>query len=122
MPDRKPNRVRIDAILNAIRKGEYDDKLPDIRAAIDARLDYKRKEVLKLVQAVYGDEYSVTLHRPKADIPQIKSGRFVDANAEPVPLSSAQDSEETAPESIDNGADGQGYESRSPVIGPFNPS
>lgn len=122
MPDRKPNRLRIDAILNAIRKGDYDDKLADIRAAVDARLDHKRKEVLKLVQEVYGDEYSVTLQRPKADIPPIKSGRFVNADAAPVTSAFGQDAEISGDDSASEDSDPQGIESRSPIIGPFNPS
>lgn len=130
MPDRKQNRVRIDAILNAIKKGEYDDKLPEIKSSVEARQEFKRQELLSLVQEVYGQDYTIAPQRPNGMIPR---GPRSDIKPHTSPPSDAigevggtvvqdalgEDSDfvPTAPE----GPDHRGFESRSPIIGPFNP-
>lgn len=63
-PERPTQRTRIDAILNAISKGEYDDKLVEIREAVQGRYDKKKAEVEALVKEVYGEDYAVV---PKRD-------------------------------------------------------
>ena len=68
---RKPNRPRIDAIVNAIGRGDYDDKLKDLRDAIDKRNEARRADVLALVHEVYGD--NVTITQPREAIE--RSGR-----------------------------------------------
>lgn len=62
MPEqrKRPTRTRIDTILNAIAKGEYDDKLSDIRDTVEARYAEKRAEVLEKVKEVYGPEFEIT--------------------------------------------------------------
>ena len=132
MPDRKTNRIRIDAILNAIRKGEYDDKLPDIRAAVDARLEHKRKEVLSLVQEVYGEGYTVISKR-SVPVTAMSSQRgntmtIESAGRGPVVEDDAPVTDPLGPEpqtppipQAPEGPDDRGIESRSPIIGPHNP-
>lgn len=121
MPERKQNRVRIDAISNAIRKGEYDDKLKDLRAAIDARLDHKRQEVLTLVQEVYGEDYVVTTKGPvfgnsgaSMRVLDIESASTRRPDEEP-PEADALGADPVIPGG-NGGAEDQ-YESRSPLIG-----
>lgn len=124
MPDRKQNRVRIDAISNAIRKGEYDDKLNDLRAAIDARLEHKRQEVLTLVQEVYGAEYVVAAKRPTfgnsgaaSMTPiELRSGGGAPPPDEEPPASDALGADPEIPGGS-GGAAADEYESRSPIIG-----
>lgn len=60
---RKPSRPRIDAIVNAIVRGDYDDKLKDLRDAIDTRNEARKAQVLALVQEVYGENVSITQPR-----------------------------------------------------------
>lgn len=64
---RKPSRPRIDAIINAIVRGDYDDKLKDLRDAIDKRNENRKAQVLALVHEVYGDQ--VTITQPRMPIP-----------------------------------------------------
>lgn len=124
MSDRKQNRVRIDAIANAIRKGEYDDKLKDLRAAIDARLDHKRQEVLSLVQEVYGEDYVVAAKRPalragNASVELRSSGtshRAPDGPDDDPPTTDALGADPVIPGG-NGGAAADEYESRSPIIG-----
>lgn len=62
----RSRRVRIDAIINSIVKGEYDDKLPELKAAIDERNKARQDDVLKLVAEVFGPEAVV---QNPADVP-----------------------------------------------------
>lgn len=120
MPDRKTNRIRIDAILNAIRKGEYDDKLPDIRAAVDGRIEHKRQEVLAMVKEVYGEGFEVAPSLTAAQRLQRAGGVLVkSAGAGPAPDPAPETELPTEQGTPD---DETGMESRSPIIGPFNPS
>lgn len=123
MPDRKQNRIRIDAITNAIRKGEYDDKLGVLRSAIDDRLAFKKQEVLSLVQEVYGEGFTVTQ--------QFQGGGLIRGGGQDVLLQSASRSASPVADApvadalgedpeIPDAAPGD-YESRSPVIGPYTP-
>ena len=64
---RKPSRPRIDAIVNAIVRGDYDDKLKDLRDAIDKRNENRKAQVLALVHEVYGENVSIT--QPRMPIP-----------------------------------------------------
>lgn len=52
-------RPRIDGFINAIRRGDYDDKLSEIRGAVNDRYDQKKAEVAELVREVYGDEAKI---------------------------------------------------------------
>jgi hypothetical protein len=56
---RKSHRPRIDAIVNAIVRGDYDDKLGDIRRAIDTRNEARRDAVLAQVREVWGEDAEV---------------------------------------------------------------
>jgi hypothetical protein len=60
-------RVRIDAIVNAIKRGEYDDRLGEIQEAITARNEERQEHVLKLVKEVYGNDFVVT--KPSSNPP-----------------------------------------------------
>jgi hypothetical protein len=60
---RKAHRPRIDAIINAILRGDYDDQLVNLRTAIDRRNEARREDVMALVHEVYGDSASVTMTR-----------------------------------------------------------
>lgn len=53
-------RIRIDSIINAIKKGEYDDRLSDIETAITERNVERQMHVLALVKEVYGNDFTVT--------------------------------------------------------------
>jgi hypothetical protein len=65
----KPRRPRIDAIINAILKGEYDDQLGNLRTAIDRRNEARRADVLALVHEVYGENVSITATRARGAQP-----------------------------------------------------
>lgn len=123
---RKTQRVRIDAITNAIRKGEYDDQLPQIRAALEDRLAHKRAEVEKLVAEVYGDDYTITPKRAEMTVPPSV------AAAPPPPEGWVDNTADLAPEAQQAGTvtvqgegvvhtgdpeDDPAFESRSPIIG-----
>ena len=102
---RKPNRPRIDAIVNAIVRGEYDDKLKDLLAAIDKRNEARKAQVLALVHEVYGE--NVTITQPRMPIPLAREladlgGTFPPArSARPNPFAEkAQAEQEEAEEEI----------------------
>jgi hypothetical protein len=59
-PRKRPARVRIDAIINSIKKGDYDDKLGDIKEAVALRYAEKRQELQERVLEVYGPDYEIT--------------------------------------------------------------
>lgn len=80
---RKPSRPRIDAILNAIVRGDYDDKLKDLRDAIDKRNENRKAQVLALVHEVYGDQ--VTITQPRMPIPLARE--LADLGTSPQPRS-----------------------------------
>lgn len=129
MADRKTNRIRIDAILNAIRKGEYDDKLADIRESVNARLEHKRQEVLVLVQEVYGEGFTVVSKRARGASPvTFASGGGVVRSAAPGPQSVSETAIELSGEELEGPVEvplveggGEEIESHSPIIGPYNP-
>jgi hypothetical protein len=58
-PARKAHRPRIDSIVNAIIKGEYDDKLIELTKAILARNEARKEAVMALVHEVYGNEAQI---------------------------------------------------------------
>lgn len=139
-PQRKPRRPRIDAIINAIVKGEYDDRLGALRDAIDKRNEARREDVLALVHEVYGENATVTgtrgtepmtLRQAKADLDRLEQ-QTVRRN----PFTEkAQAESELETSAVDTGTlgtvvrqppaagdepiqeDSDGYVSRSPVIG-----
>lgn len=63
MPDRKPQRPRIDTIIKAIEEGTYDDKLGEIQQAVSTRLEEKRQALLAQVQELYGPDAQITTAR-----------------------------------------------------------
>lgn len=120
MPERKQNRVRIDAILNAIRKGEYDDKLSDVQGAVNARLEHKRKEVLALVQEVYGEGFVVS--QKPAPLPNPGGISFRSGGSGPSPESPDATTPDDSPPVVELTEEEKDLESRSPIIGPHNPA
>jgi hypothetical protein len=117
MPERKPQRARIDGIVNAIKRGEYDDKLADLSDAIEDRRRDLREALLERIKEVYGVDYVVTKVQESAPIwTPGGSHPFVSSPGpnQPVDVDSAP---ESLPEPDDVPTDGD-YESRSPLIGP----
>lgn len=52
-------RPRLDAILRAISDGKYDDELADIGEAIAARVEFRKNELLKMVEEVFGEGHKI---------------------------------------------------------------
>lgn len=140
MAERKQARTRIDAICNAIRKGEYDDKLAEIQKAVSERTEVKRKELLALVQEVYGPNATIQQHLPSVGGTFPRGVAINSSGQPPWPESidlGGQQTEASALDAVEDettaqdaaqvimppeGPDENGFESRSPVIGPVNPS
>jgi hypothetical protein len=80
---KQARRIRKDAICNAIRKGEYDDVIPEIQAAIDARNDERKAAVEALVKEVYGEQFRVA--GPAAPNPVPSGGDADVPQPQPVP-------------------------------------
>lgn len=79
MAQNSQRRTRIDAIINAIVKGEYDDKLPELKAAIEERNKDRQDDVLKLVAEVFGPEAVVQNPAEPSNAPPPSSGNvFID--------------------------------------------
>lgn len=116
MSDQAKRRPRIDTILNAIKEGTYDDKLNDLQEALAARRKIKQEELLSLVQEVYGPNATIVQQKQQLGAATIQSAgsRSFEAAGEGEPGKLQEDLSEEA-EIPD-------IESRSPVIGPFNPS
>jgi len=61
MPERKkPQRARIDAIIAAIKKGDYDDKLSDLSEAIELRNGERQAALREKVLEVFGPGFEIT--------------------------------------------------------------
>ena len=124
---KKESRPRLDAILRAIKDGRYDDDMGVLQGAINDRQRVRQEAVLQLVQQTFGDGYTVTAQRqnpvptPPAAQPQnggaLPEG-WVDETDKAV---AAQEPTTTTVEATIEGEDEEGIESRSPIIGPFNP-
>lgn len=89
-PARKPHRPRIDSIVNAIVRGDYDDKLIDLTKAILQRNEARKAAVLQLVREVYGPDSDVIInedsavekiHPPKPNPFKAKAGISFDAES-----------------------------------------
>ena len=115
MAERKTQRVRIDAIRNSIKKGEYDNELADLFVAIDLRRQVLREALLEKVKEVYGEDYVVT--KPSPGLYGARSAGFVSAPGPNPPEDSPVPEPLAEPE--DAPTDGE-YESRTPLIGPTN--
>lgn len=116
-PSRPPEqtrerRLRLDALLNQIADGRFDDELKRIEEAIQERQKERQDAVLGLVQEVFGANYSVTA--PKDSVPDRLPEVF--RSSEPTP-----DASETPSTARDDEGLGPNFESRSPIIGPYVP-
>jgi hypothetical protein len=49
-------RPRLDAMIRAISDGKYDEELDEIIAAINGRVDSRKKEVMRMVREVFGED------------------------------------------------------------------
>lgn len=119
MAERKQNRVRKDGIVNAIKKGEYDDALMEFQEAIKYRQESLKSKVLEMVREIYGEGYQVVPvgQNPNTSVPIVSSsGPLVSEGAAPDPLG-----DDPVPQN-NEGVKEDDMESRSPLIGPFNPS
>jgi len=126
---RKTARPRLDAIIRHIKAGSYDGDIGEIRAAIEARNEVRKEAVLKTVQEVFGEKYTVTASEDRGssiaeDKPARRSrpGGPVDpelAAAEEAALQREaeleRESQKSVPESDPEGS--PDIESRSPMIG-----
>ena len=54
--DRRP---RLDAVIRAIKDGKYDDELVDISRAVNERFDERKRAVIELVKATFGENATV---------------------------------------------------------------
>lgn len=113
-------RQRIDIVIKGIKKGDYDDKLGQIQAAVENRQEHKRAQVLAKVVEVYGENYTIV---PKDETVSKTSSQ----KKKPFNLygPSADEGQEVSPLEIDppdEEFDEKDIESRSPIIGPYDPS
>jgi hypothetical protein len=80
-------------IVQQIQDGDHDDKLAEIRAAVEGRYVEKRDEVLALVKEVYGDNYYVAENTPNLTTPTVEpdlpTPTVGDPFAQPVEIISA---------------------------------
>jgi hypothetical protein len=119
-------KQRIDTVIKGIKKGDYDDKLGQIQAAVENRQDHKRAQVLAKVFEVYGENYTIV---PKDEVvSKTSSGskRFHFADGETIVTDQSPESDEgnqVSPLEIDQvdpeELDEKDIESRSPIIGPY---
>lgn len=52
-------RPRLDAMIRAIEDGKYDEELDSILQAIHNRVDHRKKEVLRMVRQVFGEDAKI---------------------------------------------------------------
>jgi hypothetical protein len=118
--DTVARRQRIDTVIKGIKKGDYDDKLGQIQAAVENRQEHKRAQVLAKVVEVYGENYTIV---PKDETVSKTSSQ----RKKPFQLYGEPDEGEgVSPLEIDQvdpeELDEKDIESRSPIIGPYQPS
>jgi isopentenyl diphosphate isomerase/L-lactate dehydrogenase-like FMN-dependent dehydrogenase len=122
MTERKSHTVarrqRIDIVIKGIKKGDYDDKLGQIQAAVENRQDHKRAQVLAKVFEVYGENYTIVLK--DETVSNTSSQKKKPFNIYGPSEDEASSPLETDPP--DEELDEKDIESRSPIIGPYDPS
>jgi hypothetical protein len=111
-------KQRIDTVIKGIKKGDYDDKLGQIQAAVENRQEHKRAQVLAKVVEVYGENYTIvpkdeTVFKTSSQGKTFKLGGEPDEGNQVSPLEIDPPDEEL---------DEKDIESRSPIIGPYDPS
>jgi hypothetical protein len=116
--DTAARRQRIDTVIKGIKKGDYDDKLGQIQAAVENRQEHKRAQVLAKVVEVYGENYTIvpkdeTVSKTSSQGKTFKLGGEPDEGNQVSPLEIDPPDEEL---------DEKDIESRSPIIGPYDPS
>ena len=129
---RASSRPRLDAIVRAIKDGKYDDDMGVLMGAIQDRQRKRQEAVLALVHDTFGEDFIVQQKRanpgargiPNGDVvleaqaPETPEG-WVDTTAD---ATSAAATTTTKVEQTVEGEDEDGIESRSPIIGPFQPA
>lgn len=133
MPQPKRSaRPRLDAVVNHIKKGSYDDEIEQIKAAIDERNSMRRDAVMKLVKQVYGKDATViengvvesSISKPARR--QRPGGPPAATEELPLELRAAEEAAlareaeleaEMAAQPADPSDEEAGIESRSPIIG-----
>lgn len=114
---RKASRPRMDAVVRHIMAGSYDDELPILKGAIDARNQKRQEAVLGLVAEVFGDDYVV---KPKGNpfIERAEAQGRQPNEVRPGESPHVLDPSAVSPASPDDKLDDDpDYESRSPMIG-----
>ena len=89
-PRQAPRRPRIDGIISAIGRGEYDDKLGELRQAITDRNEARKEKVLEQVREIWGTEATVIdtpAEKSMAALARMTSG------ARPNPFKKVQETE-----------------------------
>lgn len=52
----KKGKPSVEAIIEAIKEGHYDDEIFELREAINGRMEAKQEKVMELVHQAFGDE------------------------------------------------------------------
>ncbi len=126
MTERTAKRQRIDAVINAVKRGDYDDKLGQIQAAVENRQEHKRAQLLAKVVEVYGENYTIVPKDETISKTSSQSKRFHFADGKTIVTDQSPESDQASPLEIDQVEpeefDEKDIESRSPIIGPYEPS
>lgn len=126
MADKRAQRVRIDAICNAVRRGEYDDKLSDLQTALDERRKELQNDLLARVKEVYGEDFAILPANQQnfvprgGENPRLPQGVIEDPDLHgPIIGNGAPEADEDGPKGAtkdDKLLSDPDYESRSPQI------
>lgn len=66
-PGRKPMTPNFDQVISAIERGEYDEDLHEMTAAIRTRNTARQEHVLRLVTEVFGDDATIEYTKSMGD-------------------------------------------------------
>lgn len=123
---RAEHRPRIDAVLRAIKEGKYDDEMNILLGALQDRRSKRQEAVMALVHETFGDDYAVVPRGQRASVTRALHEPPPEGWEDTTAKVAVQEGEVVSSEgpsatmTIEGEEDG--IESRSPIIGPVNPS
>lgn len=69
---RKPSTPQLDRVIDAIERGDYDEKIIELHRALAARQDVLKAQVLEQVRQVFGDDAEIVASKKFKLVPGLE--------------------------------------------------
>lgn len=97
---RKPSTPQLDRVIDAIERGDYDEKIIELHRALAARQDVLKVQVLEQVRQVFGEDAEIVSSKKfsLSPIDRIDQGKDIDGpDGNPFVKKAERDGETTRP-------------------------